>query len=112
MENPTFGQTSMLIRPPYLKKGDLILLIASARKVSREEMAPAITAMCSWGLEVEEGPHLYCSSNQFAGTDEERASDLQWALDHPRAKAFIVARGGYGTMRIIDRISFEGFKRF
>jgi muramoyltetrapeptide carboxypeptidase len=102
----------MPTQPPYLKKGDTILLIATARKVSREEMAPAIAIMRGWGLKVEEGPHLYSSDNQFAGSDEERASDLQWALDHPTAKAFIIARGGYGTMRIMDRVNFEGFKKF
>ena len=97
--------------PPYLKKGDTILLIATARKVSKEEMLPAITTMRSWGLKVVEGKHLYSSSNQFAGTDKERASDLQTALDHPKARAIIIARGGYGTIRLMDGLDFKKFKK-
>jgi muramoyltetrapeptide carboxypeptidase len=101
----------MPITPPYLKKGDTILLIATARKVSKEEMLPAITTMKQWGLKVEEGKHLYSASNQFAGTDEQRAEDLQKALDHSEARAIIVARGGYGTIRLMDRINFKKFKK-
>lgn len=97
--------------PPFLQKGDTILLIATARKVSREEMQPAIAQMRDWGLQVEEGPSLYKSYNQFAGNDSDRAGDLQWALNHARARAIIVARGGYGTLRILDLVNFEKFHR-
>ncbi len=98
--------------PPYLHAGDKILLIATARSVSEADMLPALHQLRSWGFEIETGPHLYSKYNQFAGTDDERCSDLQWALDHPQAKAIIIARGGYGTMRIIDRISFKGYKKY
>src|SRR5690606_13758348 len=101
----------LTITPPFLKKGDKVLLIATARKVCEEEMTPAINIMKTWGLEVETGKNLYAQHNQFAGTDEKRAADLQQALDHSSARAVIIARGGYGTMRIIDRIDFARFRQ-
>jgi muramoyltetrapeptide carboxypeptidase len=100
-----------MILPRPLQRGDTVLLIATARKVSREEMAPAIDIIRNWGFQLEEGKHLYASCNQYAGTDAMRAEDLQWALDHPTAAAILVARGGYGTIRIIDSVSFDGFMR-
>jgi len=95
--------------PAYLHKGDKIGIVASARKISKTEMLPAIELLKQWGLEVVQGKHLFDENNQFAGTDEERAYDLQTMLDDASIKAIIVARGGYGTVRIIDRIDFTGF---
>jgi muramoyltetrapeptide carboxypeptidase len=97
-----------MILPPHLRKGDSIVIIATARKISRDELAPAISILEEFGLEVILSPNLFGSSNQFSGTDAERAADLQWALDHPHANAIIVARGGYGTMRVIDLVTFSG----
>lgn len=100
-----------MITPPYLKKGDKIGIAACARKVSMEELEPAITAFKSWGLEVALGKNLFRSQDQFAGTDQERAQDLQAMLDDPSIKAVIGARGGYGTLRIIDQLHFEQFRK-
>lgn len=96
----------MLI-PPYLKKGDTILLIGTARKRSLESIQPAIDALRSWGLKVELGKNIFKEYHQFAGTDKERTHDLQWAIDHKTAKAILVTGGGYGTMRIIDKVNFK-----
>ena len=100
-----------LLIPPYLKEGDTVALIATARKISENELEPTIAILDSWGLRSEPGPNLFKSHHQFSGSDEERAADLQWALDHPTASAILVARGGYGTMRIIDDVDFSGFAR-
>lgn len=99
-----------LIQPAYLKKGDKIAIVASARKISIQELQPAIDIFKIWGLEVLLGKNLFKCDNQFSGTDEERAADLQTALDDDSVKAIISARGGYGTMRIIDKIDFTKFK--
>jgi muramoyltetrapeptide carboxypeptidase len=101
----------MLRAPSYLKKGDLTILIATARKTNIELIQPAIDALKGWGLKVELSPYLFREKNQFAGDDEERAAGLQWALDHPEAKAILVTGGGYGTVRIIDRVNFKAFKK-
>lgn len=69
-------------------------------------MTDAIALLQSWGLEVILGDTLTASFHQFAGDDNERAQDLQKFIDDSSIKAIIAARGGYGTMRIIDKIDF------
>jgi muramoyltetrapeptide carboxypeptidase len=98
-----------LTESPSLKSGDTIAIVATARKVSREEMAPAITILSESGFNVLEGRHLYGQQNQFSGTDTERVSDFQDILNNPAIKAILIARGGYGTVRIIDLIDFSRF---
>ena len=100
-----------MITPAYLKPGDKIAIVAPARKVSPSEMDVAINTFRSWGLQVVTGPHLFGTNNQYSGTDEERASDLQMMLDDPEIKAIICARGGYGTVRIIDQLNFSTFEQ-
>lgn len=98
-----------MLQPEFLKKGDKIGIIAPARKVSMEEMLPAIEILNSWGLEVVLSKNLFCQENQFSGSDEQRAEDLQSMLNDSSIKAIISARGGYGTLRIIDNIDFSTF---
>lgn len=99
-----------MIIPPYLKQGDTIAIIATARKISKEEIEPAVGFLKSKGLKVILGKNLFEIENQFAGTDEQRAEDLQWALNHQDVKAIIIARGGYGTVRLLEHIDFTEFK--
>jgi muramoyltetrapeptide carboxypeptidase len=100
-----------MITPPYLKTGDKIAIIATARKVSPSDMEAAFSTFRSWGLQVVTGPHLFGENNQYSGTDEERAADLQMMLDDKDIKAIVCARGGYGTVRIIDMIDFSAFEQ-
>lgn len=90
-----------------LKKGDKVFLFAPARKVVPTEMQAFINEIESWGLEVEMGKHLYAADNQFAGTDEERAADLTYAWNNPEIKAIFCARGGYGSMRMLDHLKMD-----
>ncbi|MBS1765062.1 MAG: LD-carboxypeptidase [Bacteroidetes bacterium] len=100
-----------MIFPPLLKSGDTVALIATARSVTRQGMEPAIRLLTSWGLQVAESSDLYASDNQFAGTDRQRAAGLQQALDDDNIKAILFARGGYGTVRIIDALDFTRFRK-
>jgi muramoyltetrapeptide carboxypeptidase len=100
-----------MITPPYLKAGDKVAIVSTARKVSEQEMKPAVELLEEWGLETVFGKNLFNELNQFAGTDEDRASDFQSALDDLSVNAILFARGGYGTVRIIDKIEWEGFKK-
>jgi len=95
--------------PDYLKEGDKIGIVASARKVTEQEMAPCINILESWGLEVVLGENIYAVQDQYAGSDEMRASDLQAMLDDTQIRAVLFARGGYGTVRIVDLLDFNGF---
>src|SRR4051812_21677612 len=97
-----------MIRPDYLQSGDTIAIVSTARKVSKLEMKPAIDLLASWGLKVQQGKNLYRDHNQYAGTDEERRDDLQKALNS-KAKAILFARGGYGTVRIMDSLDWKKF---
>lgn len=98
-----------MIRPPYLIKGDKIAIVAPARKVAPAEMENAIHTFRGWGLQVVTGQHLFGQDNQFSGTDDERRSDLQTMLDDTSVKAIIAARGGYGSVRLIDDLNFDAF---
>lgn len=96
--------------PPVLKSGDKIGITAFAKKISKAEIELAISTFESWGLQVVVGKTIGSEWNQFAGTDKERAIDLQEMLDDTSVKAIISARGGYGSVRIIDQIDFTRFK--
>ena len=98
-----------MIIPEFLAKGDKIAIVATARKVSPEEIGPSVRLFRSWGLDVVCDDSLYASCDQFAGTDGVRAAVLQQYLDDPEIKAIVCARGGYGTVRIIDRLDFSAF---
>jgi muramoyltetrapeptide carboxypeptidase len=95
--------------PPFLNKGDKVGIVAPARWVTPEEIESALKVFESWGLEVVRGENLYKQHHQFAGTDMERVADLQAMLDNETIKAIICARGGYGTVRIIDKLDFRKF---
>ncbi len=100
-----------MITPPYLKKGDTIAIVATARKNVDDNLKPAIDLLKSWGLKVIIGKSIGLENNQLAGTDQERAADFQQQLDNPNIKAIWCVRGGYGTVRIIDLLDFSNFKK-
>lgn len=99
-----------MIKPTYLKKGDKIAIICPAKKLPKS-IDLGIAILKDWGLEVIIGETVHSSYHQFSGTDVERAADLQKYLDDQTVKAIIAARGGYGTIRIIDEIDFTTFKK-
>lgn len=98
-----------MIAPPYLKKGDTVAITCPAKKLP-VPIDDAVRLLESWGLHVILGETVYGSWNQFAGTDEQRAADFQKFLDDKSVKAIFAARGGYGTIRIIDDIDFSDFE--
>lgn len=100
-----------MITPPYLKPGDSIRILSTARRVTPDEMEPAIEKLSHWGFQVVCGKSLYDTCHQYAGTDENRTQDFQDALDDNKCKAILFARGGYGSLRIADKINFSQFKK-
>jgi muramoyltetrapeptide carboxypeptidase len=101
-----------LIKPPYLKKGDTIMILAPAGRIKNKSSIDAGIKLANhWGLVVFLGNHLFTQNHTFAGTEEQRLEDLQKALDDPSIKAIWAARGGYGAVRIIDDIDFTEFER-
>ena len=97
--------------PPPLKKGDKIGIVSTARKISQEDLQPCFNDLRRWGLEPVTGRHLFKTDHQYAGTDAQRAEDLQAMIDNPDIKGILCARGGYGTLRIIDQIDLKPLKK-
>ncbi len=106
------NQTMTLQQPPYLKTGDTVAIVAPSGilKNKTQEIDKAKNLLTSWGLHVVVGKHIFNQANHFAGTDDERCDDFQKALDNPTIKAIWCARGGYGTVRILDKLNFSKFK--
>lgn len=100
-----------MIIPPYLKPGDTVAIVCTARKFSPEEAKSAIALLESWGLKVQLGSTIGLDNCQLGGTDAERVADFQAMMDDDRIKAIWCARGGYGTVRIIDALDFTRFKK-
>lgn len=94
-----------------LKQNDIVAIVSTARKISLEEINPAIELLESWNLKVRVGRTIGLEDNQFAGTLKERLKDFQNMLDDDEVKAVWCARGGYGTVRIIDELDFSKFKK-
>ena len=100
-----------MIIPPFLKAGDTVAIVCTARKFFPEDAKPAIDLLESWGLKVKLGNTIGLDNFQLGGTDTERAADFQAQLDDEKVKAIWCARGGYGTVRIIDLLDFSKFKK-
>ncbi|MBX7180823.1 MAG: LD-carboxypeptidase [Bacteroidia bacterium] len=95
---------------PSLKKGDKIGICCTARFVTKEAIQPCLNTLEEWGFEVVLGKYIFEKDRQFGGNDTQRTHDLQAFLDDPEIKAVLFAKGGYGTVRIVDGLSWDGFK--
>lgn len=105
-QNITFSQ------PDYLKQGDLILIVAPAGVVKQPEaIYKAKETFENWGYKVTLGKNVFNKFHHFSATDEKRLEDMQWAINHPTAKAIWCARGGYGSVRIVDDLDFSQFTK-
>jgi len=102
-----------LIKPDYLKSGDTIAIIAPSGVLNNRNQAieNAKKLIIEWGLVPIIGNNIYKKNYHFAGNDKERFDDLQWAFDHKNIKAIWCARGGYGSIRIVDKLNFDQFKK-
>ena len=98
-----------MIYPPFLQEGDKIALISAAGIVNREHVGKAKLLLETEGFVAEIGPHAFDTHNLFAGTDTDRALDMQRALDDPEVKAIFFTRGGYGSLRTLMLLDWSGF---
>jgi len=100
-----------MIQPNYLQKGDTVAIVSTARKISSDQIIAAIKLLEKWGLNVVVGNTIGLEDHQFAGNDEARINDFQQLLNNPKVKAIWCARGGYGTVRLVDKLNFSAFKK-
>ncbi|WP_226913004.1 S66 peptidase family protein [Flavicella marina] len=97
-------------KPALLTKGDTITIVAPAGIIkNKQSILDAVDLAKQWGYEVVIGEHVFENFHHFSATDEHRLKDLQIALDNPKIKAIWCARGGYGTVRIVDDLDFSTF---
>tara|TARA_R100001198_G_C5214155_1_gene198455 strand:- start:209 stop:1189 length:981 start_codon:yes stop_codon:yes gene_type:complete len=106
-------KTQVLIQPPYLKAGDTVAIVAPSGILKNRlgEVQQATDLLKSWGLNVVVGKHVFNQNNHFAGTDAERYEDFQKAMNNPTISAIWCARGGYGTVRILDKLDFTELRK-
>lgn len=96
--------------PAYLQPGDKVAVVNPAKRL-QSDMAAGLQLLKDWGFEPVLGQHVKDEHHIFAGEDAQRQQDLQWALDDPEIKGIVIARGGYGTTRILDQLSFDAFEK-
>ena len=99
-------------RPDFLKKGDTVAVVAMASSLSESSRQTLYwkEMLESWGLRVKLGKHLYDSApGEFAGSDQDRAADIEAMLRDPDVKALISFRGGYGSMRTVRALDTRLF---
>lgn len=98
-----------LTRPRRLREGDTISIVAPAGPVAEDALVSGIEILESWGLQVELGDHILDKDPTFAylaGTDANRAADLERAWCDPGIAAVVCARGGYGSMRTLQHVDW------
>jgi muramoyltetrapeptide carboxypeptidase len=97
--------------PPYLSPGDKVGIVSTAKRIEAHEIEQGLATLRNWGLEPIVGPNAFNEYGFLGGTDDERLADLQQMLDDEDIKAIFFTKGGYGTLRIIDRIDWKSFKQ-
>lgn len=101
----------MLIQGPVLKPGDLLALVSPAKAIEPHFISYAKAFFEQAGFRVLVGEHALIQQGYFAGSDEDRAKDLQAAIDNPDVKAIICNRGGYGAVRLFERVDWANLLR-
>lgn len=100
----------VLLRPPALQVGDLVRVAATSGVVPSQSLARGQALLESWGLRVRRGAHVLAAHptlDHLAGPDEDRAADFTDAWLDPDAAAVMVARGGFGSQRILDLLDWR-----
>ena len=98
------------IQPEYLKPGDEVAIISPSFCIEEKKLVDAVTFLEKWGLRVRVGKNAHKCNGPFAGSDEDRLSDLQEMTNDPEIKAVICSRGGYGILKIISKVDFSALR--
>lgn len=99
-----------MFRPPFLQSGDKVALVSPAGAIDISFIAEAADLLRSWELQPIVGAHATATHGYFAGTDAQRAEDMQWALDEEDIRAIFCTRGGYGSLRIVEQLDYSLFQ--
>lgn len=99
------------LQPPFLKPRDEVAIISPAFFIDEILVAEAVEFLENWGLKVKVGRNACKRNGPFAGTDDERLADLQEMTDDKKIKAIFCSRGGYGVLKIIDKVDFSHLRK-
>jgi muramoyltetrapeptide carboxypeptidase len=100
----------MITRPSRLRPGSRVAVVAPAGPVDPAKLEQGVGVLTSWGLRVELGEHVldrHPHLGYLAGSDADRAADLQRAWCDPEIEAVLCARGGYGCLRMVDLLDWD-----
>lgn len=96
-----------------LEKGDKIALIAPSAQIgSIEKIQKGLDFLHSCGFETVFAPHLFAVRRYMAGTDKERAADVEWAFSQADVKAVLCVRAAAGAARILPYLNYDLIKKF
>ncbi|PSL01162.1 muramoyltetrapeptide carboxypeptidase [Haloactinopolyspora alba] len=99
-----------LRRPPRLTPGDRVVIVSPSGPVPEDRLDKGVRILSGWGLDVVVAPHVLDRHPRFdylAGTDEDRARDLQQAWCDPDVAGIVCARGGYGVQRLSELLDWD-----
>jgi len=99
-----------IIKPNKLKKGDTISIIAPAGNVDKDKILNSVKYFESLGYKIKLGNNIFKSDRYLAGSDKDRLEDLHNAFSDKEVKAIFCARGGYGSIRLINKIDYDLIK--
>ena len=100
-----------IIKAPALRAGDKVAIVApSSRPARPSELLRVQKVVEAMGFVPVLGKHLLATHGYMAGTDDERLADLSWALTDRSVSAVWTITGGYGALRLIDRLPYAEFK--
>jgi len=100
------------LNPPALRKGDVIGICAPASPPLRDgDLGRGVSYLEGLGYRVEVSPNILQKSGYLAGTDRQRADDLNRFFRDPRIRAIVALRGGYGSMRILPMIDYSAVRK-
>ncbi|MEU9344221.1 LD-carboxypeptidase [Streptomyces sp. NPDC048278] len=102
-----------LVRPPRLSAGARVAVVATSGPVQEERLQAGLDVLRGWDLDPVAAPHVLARDaglGYLAGSDAERAADLQRAWCDPSVSAVLCARGGYGAQRLVDLLDWEAMR--
>ncbi|WP_210465415.1 S66 peptidase family protein [Rufibacter roseolus] len=99
-----------MILPPFLKAGDKVGLLSTSSFTEQKYVEELVQILKDWKLTPVLGKTIGAREGSLAGPDELRQTDLQEMLDNDQIKAILQTMGGYGIVRVIDRVNFSKFK--
>jgi muramoyltetrapeptide carboxypeptidase len=111
--SPTSAPLTAAVRPPRLRDGDVVALVAPAGPVPHDQLDAGSAVLESWGLQVRLMPHVrdvHPVHEYLAGSDEARAEDFSAAWAASDVRAIVCVRGGYGSQRMLDLVDWSALR--